>query len=57
MMGWKANFLPLPLEGLGREADQGWGEGFVHPLALDVRTPPPAPSLKGRGREKRGASL
>jgi len=41
---------PPPLEGLGREADQGWGEGCEH-----RRTPPPnlgplrGPSPQGEG--------
>ena len=30
---------PPPLEGLGREADQGWGEGCVRPLSSPERTP------------------
>ncbi len=34
-----------PLEGSGREADQGWGEGFVPPEPL-----PPTPSHRGGGR-------
>jgi len=44
---------PPPLEGLGREADQGWGEGLsryqgsVRPWHQPL---PPFPSLKGRGR-------
>ena len=44
------NNTPPPLAGLGREADQGWGEG------LAPRTPPPtlvrfaAQARKGRGR-------
>ena len=31
---------PPPLEGLGREADQGWGEGCVRPTTAAVRTLP-----------------
>ena len=34
---------PPPLEG------GGWGEGCASPGYAEVRTPPPAPSLKGRG--------
>ena len=34
---------PPPLEGLGREADQGRGEGCVHPLAGDSTHPSPQP--------------
>jgi aminoglycoside/choline kinase family phosphotransferase len=40
---------PPPLEGLGREADQGWGEGCVLLPAIDVRTPPPSPLPQGEG--------
>ena len=51
-------FTPPPLEGLGREAEQGWGEGCVHPQAPDVRTPPPnlAP-LRGPSPQGEGESL
>jgi hypothetical protein len=41
---------PVPLEGLGREADQGWGEGYVRHEPLPptlVRFAAQAP--KGRG--------
>ncbi len=37
---------PPPLEGLGREADQGWGEGSSWRLAS---TPPPNPLPQGEG--------
>src|ERR1700720_4393287 len=38
---------PPPLEGLGRKADQGWGEGSKPP---DDACSTPPPSLKGRRR-------
>ena len=46
---------PPTLEGLGREEDQGWGEGSVQPPATAVRTLPPnrgplrGPSPQGEG--------
>jgi len=48
---------PPPLEGLGREADQGWGEGArpgeaPTPQANSHRPLPPTPSLKGRGSSR-----
>jgi len=48
---------PPPLEGLGREADQGWGEGPVGVCLwrrrFPVRSPLPlAPSHEGRGKLK-----
>jgi hypothetical protein len=47
------NFSPPPLAGLGREADQGWGEGTVRHEPL----PPTlvrfaAQARKGRGRNE-----
>ena len=43
---------PPPLAGLGREADQGWGEGFSRHDAWGLLNPSPRPPShpKGRGR-------
>jgi len=45
---------PPPLEGLGREADQGWGEGFVPELHRNFLcadpSPQPPPSRGGGER-------
>ena len=57
-----AKDCPPPLEGLGREADQGWGEGSVQPPATAVRTPPPhlgplrGPSPQGEGENVAAAA-
>ena len=44
---WGGRHSPPPLVGLGREADQGWGEGLE---AGSVRSPPsPRPLPQGEG--------
>jgi hypothetical protein len=43
-----ARHAPPPLEGLGREADQGWGEGWQPPNPYRD-TPPPVPLPQGEG--------
>jgi len=48
---------PPPLVGLGREADQGWGQGSGLPLAVGVRTPPPnLGPLRGQSPQGEGES-
>jgi len=47
---------PPPLVGVGREADQGWGEGCVHPRQAEVRTPPPIPFPQGEEEHPTPAS-
>ncbi len=46
-----ATSTPTPLEGLGREADQGWGRGQfpTRTERLRRRTPPPFPLPQGEG--------
>ncbi len=44
---------PPPLEGLGREADRGWGEGSRGTVVRGVSTPHPNPPPQG-GRETVG---
>jgi GNAT superfamily N-acetyltransferase len=49
---------PSPLAGLGREADQGWGEGSVLPAPAAVRTPPSSLNpLRGTGPHTEEESL
>ncbi len=50
----KKKDTPPPLEGLGRKADQGRGEGCVLPPTAVVLTPPPDPLPQGEGEAQIG---
>jgi error-prone DNA polymerase len=57
IVGAKERGTPPPLEGLSREADQGRGEGRLHPPATDTRTPPPnLDPLRGSSPQGEGES-
>src|SRR5208337_3312728 len=53
------NPTPPPLEGLGREADQGWGEGFsgTGPYSDPRGTPSPHPWSASRPKPSRGGGV
>jgi len=50
---------PPPLEGLGREADQGWGEGFrgTNPRSDTGTNPSPQPWSASRPKPSRGGGV